>query len=158
MSFNSRRGSRLWKGAAALVAGALLLSACSSTPPSASGGTAASGKDVKIFMAPKFTGLAYFEVARTGGEKAGKDLGFTFGYIGSDKPDATEQIATLTNAIPQSPAALVGSAVDAGALAPALKQARSPGIKGVPFGAAPPAGAPRPFGTQLPPEPAARTH
>jgi rhamnose transport system substrate-binding protein len=136
MSFNSRRGSRLWKGAAALIAGALLLSACSSTPPSANGGSAAaSGKDVKIFMAPKFTGLAYFEVARTGGEKAGKDLGFTFDYIGSDKPDATEQIATLTNAIPQSPAALVVSAIDGEAVAPALKQARAQGIKVVTYDA-----------------------
>jgi rhamnose transport system substrate-binding protein len=138
MSFNSRQGRRLWKGAAALVAGVLLLSACSSTPPSSGGGGASeapSGSDVKIFMAPKFTGLAYFEVARTGGEKAGKDLGFTFDYIGSDKPDATEQIATLTNAIPQGPSALVVSAIDGEAVAPALKQARSQGIKVVTYDA-----------------------
>jgi rhamnose transport system substrate-binding protein len=140
MSFNSRQRRRLWKGAAALVAGVLLLSACSSTPPSAGGGggggsEAPSGSDVKIFMAPKFTGLAYFEVARTGGEQAAEDLGFTFDYIGSDKPDATEQIATLTNAIPQGPSALVVSAIDGEAVAPALKQARSQGIKVVTYDA-----------------------
>ncbi|WP_210506357.1 autoinducer 2 ABC transporter substrate-binding protein [Naasia sp. SYSU D00057] len=136
MSSITRRGSRIWKGAAALVAGALLLTACSSTPPSAGGDDAAAGgEDVKIFMAPKFTGLAYFEVAREGGEQAGEDLGFTFDYIGSDKPDATEQIATLTNAIPQAPSALVVSAIDGDAVAPALKQARQQGIKVVTYDA-----------------------
>jgi rhamnose transport system substrate-binding protein len=157
MSIISRRGSRLLTGAAALVAGVLLLSACSSTPPSAGGQTAAAGKAVKIFMAPKFTGLAYFEVARVGGEKAGTDLGFTFNYIGSDKPDATEQIATLTNAIPQSPSALVVSAIDGDAIAPALKQARAQGIKVVTFDADAAAGARDLFVNQLSYELAART-
>jgi rhamnose transport system substrate-binding protein len=90
---------------------------------------------MKIFMAPKFTGLAYFEVARKGGEAAAKDGGFTFNYIGSDKPTATDQIATLTNAIPQKPAALVVSAIDGDAVAPALKQARATGIKVVTYDA-----------------------
>jgi rhamnose transport system substrate-binding protein len=86
-------------------------------------------------MAPKFTGLAYFEVARVGGEDAGKEFGFDFQYIGSDKPEATEQIATLTNAIPQKPSALVVSAIDGDAIAPALKQAREAGIAVVTYDA-----------------------
>lgn len=135
MSFNLRQRGRLWKGAAAIVAGAFLLVGCSSTPPSAGGGSAATGEDVKIFMAPKFTGLAYFEVAKTGGEQAAEDQGFSFEYIGSDKADATEQIATLTNAIPQAPQALVVSAIDGDAVAPALKQARAQGIKVVTYDA-----------------------
>jgi rhamnose transport system substrate-binding protein len=123
----------------AFAAGALLISACSSTAPGTStstgGDTAAPAEDVKIFMAPKFTGLAYFEVARVGGEQAAEDLGFAFEYIGSDKPDATEQIATLTNAIPQAPSALVVSAIDGEAIAPALTQAREQGIKVVTYDA-----------------------
>jgi rhamnose transport system substrate-binding protein len=159
MSLNRRHRSRLWKGAAALLAGAVVLSGCSSTAPSGGGGgqAAASGSDVKILMAPKFTGLAYFEVARTGGEKAAKDLGFTFDYIGSDKPDATEQIATLTNAIPQSPQALVVSAIDGDAVAPALKQARQQGIKVVTFDADAAVDARDLFFNQLSYELAART-
>lgn len=86
-------------------------------------------------MAPKFTGLAYFEVARKGGEAAAKDEGFTFNYIGSDKPTATDQISTLTNAIPQKPAALVVSAIDGDAVAPSLKSARAAGIKVVTYDA-----------------------
>jgi rhamnose transport system substrate-binding protein len=86
-------------------------------------------------MAPKFTGLAYFEVARVGGEQAAEDVGFEFQYIGSDKPEATEQIATITNAIPQKPSALVVSAIDGDAVAPSLKQARDAGIKVVTYDA-----------------------
>jgi basic membrane protein A len=37
-------------------------------------------------MAPKFTGLAYFEVARQGGEKAAKDLGIKTGEVESNSP------------------------------------------------------------------------
>jgi rhamnose transport system substrate-binding protein len=131
--FNRRQGRRIVGGAAALVTAALLLAGCSSTAPT-SGGDTATG-DVKIFMAPKFTGLAYFEVAKVGGEDAGKELGFDFQYIGSDTPDATTQIATLTNAIPQKPSALVVSAIDGDAIAPALKQARTAGIKVVTYDA-----------------------
>jgi len=134
--FQRRAGRRLAGISAAAAAVVLVLSGCSSTPPSgAQGGSSPSGADEKIFMAPKFTGLAYFEVARKGGEDAAKDLGVDFQYIGSDQPDATAQIATLTNAIPQNPSALVVSAIDGNAVAPALKQARSSGIKVVTYDA-----------------------
>jgi rhamnose transport system substrate-binding protein len=158
MSFVRRQRRRPWRGAAVVLVGSVLLAGCSSTAPG--GGQAAasgSGSAVKIFMAPKFTGLAYFEVARKGGEQAGQDLGVTFNYIGSDKPDATEQIATLTNAIPQSPSALVVSAIDGDAVAPALKQARQQGIKVVTFDADAAAGARDLFVNQLSYELAART-
>jgi rhamnose transport system substrate-binding protein len=130
-----RRRARI---AAVLATAALAVAGCSSTPPQASAPPAAGGgqaANTKIFMAPKFTGLAYFEVARQGGEKAAKDLSLDFQYIGSDKPDATAQIATLTNAIPQRPAALVVSAIDGDAVAPSLRQARQQGIKVVTYDA-----------------------
>jgi len=131
--FNRIRHRRRFAGVLAVAAAVgLALGACTSTPPTAGGGD---DDAVKIFMAPKFTGLAYFEVARVGGEQAGKDLGIDFEYIGSDKPETTEQIATLTNAIPQKPSALVVSAIDGDAIAPALKQARDAGIKVVTYDA-----------------------
>src|SRR5665647_599326 len=130
---------------AALTMAGGFLAACSTEAPTTAGdsqdtttasddGSMAPG-DIKIFMAPKFTGLAYFEVARAGGEQAGQDLGIDFQYIGSDKPEATEQIATLTNAIPQAPDALVVSAIDGDAVAPALKEAMAAGIKVVTYDA-----------------------
>lgn len=123
---------------------ALALGACTTEPPTqpmpeepatqaespddSDNGEEVETEDVKIFMAPKFTGLAYFEVARIGFEQAGDELGIVYEYIGSDQPDATAQIATLTNAIPQEPNALVVSAIDGDAVAPALRDARSRGI------------------------------
>ena len=108
-------------------------------------------------MAPKFTGLAYFEVAKEGGQQAADDLGFDFQYIGSDQPDTTAQIATLTNAIPQQPDAMVVSAIDGDAVAPALKQARQQGIKVVTYDADAAADARDLFVNQLSYELAAQT-
>ncbi|MFV0408076.1 MAG: autoinducer 2 ABC transporter substrate-binding protein [Propioniciclava sp.] len=147
-------------------AGALAsLVGCSTTDPNAAPTTAsatgtsaaAAAGDVKIFMAPKFTGLAYFEVARTGGEQAAADGGFTFEYIGSDQATTTAQIATLTNALPQKPSALVVSAIDGDAVAPALKQAMGDGIKVVTYDADAAADARDIFVNQLSYELAAKT-
>lgn len=139
---NTQRRRRSSSAMAMFMTAGLLLSACttgtsSAAPASAAAGSASAGNaaGMKIFMVPKFTGLAYFEVARVGGERAGKELGIDFQYIGSDKAEATEEIATLTNAIPQKPAALVVSAIDGNAVAPALKQARAAGIKVVTYDA-----------------------
>jgi rhamnose transport system substrate-binding protein len=136
-----QRSRRIVGFTAAFATAVLLLTACSTQAPGTSGGTAAASQSggsagkVKIFMVPKFTGLAYFEVARKGGEQAAKDLGITFKYIGSDQAEASDQIATLTNAIPQHPNALVVSAIDGDAVAPALVQARQAGIKVVTYDA-----------------------
>jgi rhamnose transport system substrate-binding protein len=138
MNTTNRRRRRLaLRTGVAMLLSVLALAGCSSkAPTSSSGSGSGSGSaDMKIFMAPKFTGLAYFEVARKGGEQAAADLKFKFQYIGSDKPEATEQIATLTNAIPQKPNALVVSAIDGDAVSPALKKARSSGIKVVTYDA-----------------------
>ena len=166
------RTQRLRKlaGVSAIAIAGMLLAACSTTAPTAPGDSSSSSSsaessgdgsmnpaDVKIFMAPKFTGLAYFEVARAGGEKAGTELGIDFQYIGSDKPETTEQIATLTNAIPQSPDALVVSAIDGDAVAPALKEAMGKGIKVVTYDADAAADARDLFINQLSYELAAKT-
>jgi rhamnose transport system substrate-binding protein len=132
MNLAFRRG-RVVPLALALVAG-LGLAACGSSD----GGSAGSGnssKQLRLFMAPKFTGLAYFEVARKGGEDAAKAGGNVFEYVGSDKPDVSEQVRTLQNAITQKPDALIVSAIDDKAVAPALKQARQRGIKVVTYDA-----------------------
>jgi len=86
-----RQRHRRARIAAVLTTAALAVVGCSQTPPQTSAPAAGGGQaaNSKIFMAPKFTGLAYFEVAKEGGEKAAQDLGIDFQYIGSDKPDAT---------------------------------------------------------------------
>jgi rhamnose transport system substrate-binding protein len=120
----------------ALTVSAALAACGSGTTPkggSASGGT--NNKQLRLFMAPKFTGLAYFEVARKGGEDAAKEKSDTFQYVGSDKPDVSEQVRTLQNAVTQKPDALIVSAIDGDAVAPALKQARQRGTKVVTYDA-----------------------
>ncbi len=159
-AFTRRRFISIAAAAGAAAAAVPLLSACTTTAPgaaSASGSSSAAGAKLKVFMAPKFTGLAYFEVARKGGEDAGKELGLDFQYIGSDKAEATEQIATLTNAVAQKPNALVVSAIDGDAVAPALRQARSAGIKVVTYDADAAADARDLFVNQLSYELAAQT-
>jgi len=112
------------------------LAACgTSTGDGSADGSANEAKQVRLFMAPKFTGLAYFEVARKGGEDAAKATGDSFTYVGSDKPDVSEQVRTLQNAITQKPDALIVSAIDDKAVAPALKQARQRGVKVVTYDA-----------------------
>ncbi|QTE27954.1 autoinducer 2 ABC transporter substrate-binding protein [Pengzhenrongella sicca] len=129
MSIRNRRRSRTILAAFAGAA-VLAVSACSgsSDEPAAGNETSAAAADVSIFMAPKFTGLAYFEVARAGGERAGEELGIDFQYVGSDEPDATAQVQTLENSITQKPSALVVSAIDGGAVSPSLKKAMDAGI------------------------------
>lgn len=139
--FTTRQRRRLGAAVAAAAAAGIILAGCTSTPPTSDNTSTSestgeeTAASAKIFMAPKFTGLAYFEVARVGGEDAAADLGFDFEYIGSDQPDATTQIATLTNAIPQEPDALVVSAIDGEAVAPALRDAMAAGIKVVTYDA-----------------------
>lgn len=126
----STRRRRVGLIATVLVAlTSLFLSACGNSS------AGAGGKQVRLFMNPKFTGFPYFEVARAGGEKAAKELGDGFTYIGSDKADVSEQVRALQNAITQKPSALVVSAIDQNAVAPALKQARQRGIKVVTYDA-----------------------
>ena len=112
------------------------LAACgTSTGDGSADGSANEAKQVRLFMAPKFTGLAYFEVARKGGEDAAKATGDSFTYVGSDKPDVSEQVRTLQNAITQKPDALIVNAIDDKAVTPALKQARQRGVKVVTYDA-----------------------
>jgi rhamnose transport system substrate-binding protein len=132
-----RQRHRRARIAAVLATAALAVVGCSQTPPQASAPATGGGQaaNSKIFMAPKFTGLAYFEVAKEGGEKAAQDLGIDFQYIGSDKARRHGPDRHAHNAIPQRPAALVVSAIDGDAVAPALRQARQKGIKVVTYDA-----------------------
>lgn len=122
--------------AATAIAVAVLIgtSACS-RGPAGSADAAQSGKDVRIFMAPKFTGLSYFDLASEGGKQAASDDKATFQYVGSNTASATAQIQTLQNAVAQKPSAIVVSAIDENAVAPVLSQARAKGTKVVTFDA-----------------------
>lgn len=132
MNLLRTRGGR---AAGVVAVAAALVTALAGCSGSASSSSSGGSKDVRIFMAPKFTGLSYFEIARAGGEQAAKDSKAQFQYVGSNTPSATAQIQTLQNAVAQKPSALVVAAIDENAVAPALKQAMQRGTKVVTFDA-----------------------
>lgn len=97
---------------------------------------AAGGDDTyRIFMNPKFTGLAYFEVAADGAEKAAEELGVDFTYTGAEQADTQLQVQSLQNIIAQRPDAIIISAIDQNAVAVPAKEAMEQGIEVVTYDA-----------------------
>lgn len=85
-------------------------------------------KDLKVVMVPKFTGFAYFQSGKAGGELACQDLGVTdFSYVGTTTADVQGQAQVLQNLIPQKPDVVVAAIMDKDALLPALKKLREQG-------------------------------
>ncbi|MCW2939734.1 MAG: putative exported protein [Actinomycetia bacterium] len=125
--------------AGGLAAGlGLALAACSSTQAgtgtaSSAGGSASAGQ--RLFMTPKWTGFPYYEQARQGAQKATDELKGKFTYAGADHPDVSQQSTTLQNFVTQQAQGIMLAAIDANAVAPALKAARAKGIKVVTFDA-----------------------
>ena len=85
-------------------------------------------KELKVVMVPKFTGFAYFQAGKTGGELACEDLGVTdFSFVGTTTADISGQAQVLQNLIPQKPDVVVAAILDKDALLPALTKLREQG-------------------------------
>lgn len=85
-------------------------------------------KDLKVVMVPKFTGFAYFQASKVGGELACEDLGISdFSYVGTTTADIEGQAQVLQNLIPQKPDVVVAAILDKDALLPALTKLREQG-------------------------------
>jgi rhamnose transport system substrate-binding protein len=136
------RSVRAAAGAAAL---ALIVAACSSgsTPsPAASASAAASGATLNaVTVIPKQINNPYFDVAFAGMQKAATDLGGTPTQVGPSTADATQQVPFIQTATTQNVSAIVISADDATAVAPALQAAMAAGIKVVGYDSSPAVGA-----------------
>jgi len=127
--------------AAAGMALVLVLAGCSSsaTPsPAAPTTTAMSGS---VVMIPKQINNPYFDVAFKGAQSAATALGGTLTQVGPSAADATQQIPFIQTATTQGAKAIIVSADDANAIAPALKAAMSAGIKVVGYDSSPAVGA-----------------
>ena len=137
--------------AAAGVALVLVLAGCSSTaatPTAAPAATqapvatqAAGGAVGSIVMIPKQINNPYFAVAFKGAQNAAADLGGTLTEVGPSAADATQQIPFIQTATTQGAKAIIVSADDANAIAPALQQAMAAGIKVVGYDSSPAKGA-----------------
>jgi rhamnose transport system substrate-binding protein len=124
---------------------ALALAACGSTKESTeksdSGGAASSSKEapknaggkLTIAFLPKQLNNPYFTTSDNGGKEAVEGLGNTFKRVGPSEATASSQVSYINTLTTQKVSAIVISANDANAVAPALKKAAAAGIKVVSY-------------------------
>jgi rhamnose transport system substrate-binding protein len=92
-------------------------------------------------MIPKQINNPYFDVAYKGAQKAATDLGGSVTQVGPSAADATQQVPFIQTAATQGNDAILISADDATAVAPALQDAMSNGVKVVGYDSSPAVGA-----------------
>ncbi len=114
-------------GLGVLLLSVLLLSACGNS------GSGSSTPTLNIAFLPKAVNNPYFDTAASGAQKAAKELGGQFKQVGPSDAVASEQVPYIQTLTTQGVSAIVISADDANAVAPALKQAMSKGIKVVSY-------------------------
>ena len=116
-----------------------------STAPEASSMAPESSAPATVSMTavviPKQINNPYFDVAFKGVQKAATDLGGTVTQVGPSAADATQQVPFIQTAATQGNDAIIISADDATAVAPALKDAMSSGVKVVGYDSSPAVGA-----------------
>src|SRR5918996_4129006 len=99
----------------------------------ASAGTAgqdtAAQKKHKVYLIPKFVGIPVFTQNGLGAKAAAKELGDTLTYNGPTEASAAKQVPFIDSAVRQGFNAIIISANDPNAVAPALKRAQARGVK-----------------------------
>ncbi len=114
----------------------LVLAGCggSSTSTGSSGSTpSSSGNTLNIVFLPKAINNPYFDTAANGAKQAATALNGSFKQVGPSSASASEQVTWINNLTAQHVGAIVVSANDPTALAPALKQALQQGVKVVSY-------------------------
>lgn len=89
----------------------------------------------KIFLIPKFIGIPVFTLNGQGAKVAGTQLGDTVTYNGPTEASAAKQVPFIDTAVRQGYNAIVISANDPNAVAPALRRAQARGLKVVSYDA-----------------------
>jgi len=130
---------------AGLATAAVVLSACGSssatTAPASQAASAPASVSFSAVMIPKQINNPYFDVAYKGAQKAATDLSGTVTQVGPSAADATQQVPFIQTATTQKVGAIIISADDATAVAPALKAAMTAGVKVVGYDSSPAVGA-----------------
>ncbi|GAC1566035.1 MAG: rhamnose ABC transporter substrate-binding protein [Ktedonobacteraceae bacterium] len=119
-----------------MVCTLLILAGCggsTNTGGNTGGTTTSSGNNLNIVFLPKAINNPYFDTAATGGMQAAKELNGTFKQVGPSTASAADQVTWINTLTTQHVSAIVVSANDPNALAPALKQAMAQGIKVVSY-------------------------
>ncbi|GHO51089.1 rhamnose ABC transporter substrate-binding protein [Ktedonospora formicarum] len=108
----------------------LFLAACGGSD---NGSNANGSSPLNIAFLPKAINNPYFDTAANGGKDAAGELKGTFKQVGPSEASASEQVTYITTLTQQHVSAIVVSANDPNALAPALKRAIQQGIKVVSY-------------------------
>ncbi len=143
--------------AAGLTAAAILFAACggaATTAPTTAPETPAPATTapettapetpaaaLEAVMIPKQINNPYFDVAYKGAQNAAAELGGSVTQVGPSAADATQQIPFIQDATTQGAGAIIVSANDATAIAPALQEAMAAGVKVVGYDSSPAPGA-----------------
>lgn len=114
-------------GLIGLVAAVVLVVGLTAGAGSASSDRATTGK--KIFFLPKLIGINVFTENGKGGKEAAAQLGDSVTYNGPTEASAAKQVPFIDAAVRQGFDAIVISANDPNAVAPALKRAQQRGLK-----------------------------
>lgn len=124
---------RLPRGVGVLAGVAVLvLSACGG-----GGASPSPGATLNIAFLPKAVNNPYFDVAAAGGQEAATALSGQFKQVGPSEATGAAQIPFIQTLTQQNVSAIVVSAADTNAIAPALKQAMAKGIKVVGYDSSP---------------------
>ena len=124
-----RRGSQFATAGMAILA----LVACGGS----SGGGGGTTTALNIAFLPKAVNNPYFDVAASGGQEAATALSGQFKQVGPSEATGAAQIPFIQTLTQQNVSAIVVSADDPDAIAPALKQAMAKGIKVVGYDSSP---------------------
>jgi rhamnose transport system substrate-binding protein len=125
-----RKWFTLLIGAAATAAMALGLSA-----GVGSAGPGKTEQGFKIYLLPKNLGNPYFNASHEGAKRAAKELGDTITYNAPTEASGTKQVPFIDTAVRQGFRAIIISAADANAVAPALKRAQQRNVKVITYDA-----------------------
>jgi rhamnose transport system substrate-binding protein len=155
----------VWVGPVVVVACMLVMAACGGTTKESAGGSAAATtaagqanpnaaikQGLKIAFLPKQVNNPYFTVADNGGKKAVGEFAGVSKEVGPSEANASLQVPYINTLIQQRQDAIVISADDPNAVAPALKSAMAQGIKVVTYDADAAADARTVFVNQASPE------
>ena len=135
----SSGGASTAPSAAATAAASTAATAAASAAASAPASAAAGGSNI-VFI-PKAINNPYFDAAAAAAKKAAETLGGKFEQIGGSDSKAEVQIPFIQDATTKHYDAIVVSATDPDAIAPALKDAKTAGIKVVGYDSSPAEGA-----------------
>ncbi len=121
------RGFLRTGGLGMLLLAVLLLTACGNS------GGGSNTPTLNIAFLPKAVNNPYFDSAANGAKQAANELKGQFKQVGPSDAVASEQVPYIKTLTTQGVSAIVISADDANAVAPALKEAQAKGIKVVSY-------------------------